>query len=220
MTAKYRAVTLVVSLCISVAAGCDSANKSPEEKLDLGTLSGPTYSNNYFGLTVTVPEGWAVQPHEAQQKIMKRGAEIMTGGDKNLQAAVKASETKTVSLLVAFAHPMGAPVAFNPSIACVAERLDQLPGIKRGSDYLFHARKLLEAGQIRVTFPKDVWSERLGGREFDVMLLEMTVGATTIRQRYYVLVHKGYALGFVTSASTSDEEAKVRRVMESVTFTQ
>ena len=167
---------------------------------------------------MTLPDGWTVQDHEAQQKLMKRGAELIAGGDKNLQALVKASELQTVNLLAAFAHPVGAPVAFNPSIACVAERLDQLPGIKRGSDYLFHARKALEAGQIKVAFPKDVWSERLGGREFDVMLLEMTVGATTIRQRYYVLVHKGYALAFVASATTSDEEAQLKRVMESVTF--
>jgi hypothetical protein len=187
-------------------------------KLDFGTLSSSTYSNKYFGLTVMLPEGWAVQDHQAQQKMMKLGGEMIAGGDKNLQALVKASEPQTVNLFAAFAHPVGAPVAFNPSIVCVAERLDQLPGIKRGSDYLFHMRRALEAGQVKVAFPKDVWSERLGGREFDVMFIEMTVGATTIRQRYYVLVHKGYALGFVASASTSDEETQLKRVMESVTF--
>jgi len=217
MLAKQYA-TLMVSLWICVLTGCDAANKSPRGELDFGTISGSTYSNKYFGLTITLPNGWATQDHEAQRKLMKHGTEMIAGDDKNLQALAKASELQTVNLLAAFAHPVGAPVAFNPSIACLAERLDKFPGIKRGSDYLFHVRKAMEAGQIKVIFPKDVWSERLGGREFDVMPLEITVGATTVRQRYYALVHKGYALGCITSASTNDQELQLKPVMESVTF--
>jgi len=86
-------------------------------------------------------------------------------------------------LFAVFQHPVGTPVDCNPGLIAVAERTRDLPGIKRGKDYFFHARKILEAGNIQVSFPKDCYTERLAGVEFDVMELEMVIAGKTIRQK-------------------------------------
>jgi len=223
MKPTHLAAALVVSLLICTLTGCDAATRPPQDKsasgeLDFGTVSGSTYSNRFFGFTLTLPEGWSIQSQEAQRDMLKRGGEMIAGSDKNLKALAKASELQTVPLLTAFAHPMGAPVAHNAGINAVAERVEHMPGIRKGSDYLFHMRKALEAGQMKVVFPKDVWTERVGGRDFDVMPLELPVGALTVRQRYYVVVLKGYALGFITSASSSNDEAQLKKIIDSVRF--
>ena len=66
----------------------------------------------------------------------------------------------------AFKHPVGAPVPSNPSIVCMAERVRDFPGIKRGKDYHYHARKLMESGQMKFEFSKEITTEKIGGVEF------------------------------------------------------
>ena len=73
----------------------------------------------------------------------------------------------TINLLTVFKHPLDVP--FNPNIICVAERVDHIPEIKNGKDYLFQSRKLLETGQMKVSFPREIYTESFGGREFGVM---------------------------------------------------
>ena len=149
---------------------------------------------------------------------MKKGAQLVAGDDQNLKTMVKASELQTVNLFAVFEHPVGAPVAFNPSIMGMAEMVRELPGIKRGKDYLFHARQVLEAGQIQVSFPKDYYSERLGGIEFDVMELEISMRGKTIKQKYYATIQKGYALCFIVSFTNDDEAASLQRILNYITF--
>ncbi|HWQ91503.1 MAG TPA: hypothetical protein VN673_07510 [Clostridia bacterium] len=104
-----------------------------------------------------------------RQRVVATGLKRFAGDDKNLKAAFKASEQQTVYLLMAFQHPVGSPVAYNPSIMCLAERVRDLPGIVRGKDYHFHTKKLMESGQMHFAFSKDISSVKLHGIDFDVM---------------------------------------------------
>ena len=149
---------------------------------------------------------------------MKEGVKAVAGDNNNLKAMVKASELQTVNLFAAFEHPLGSPVSFNPSIIVLAERVRDLPGIQRGKDYLFQARKILEAGQMKFSFPREVYSEQLGGVEFDVMDIEMVVPGTTVKQKYYSTIKKGYALCFIMSFTTEGERALVRKIFDTVAF--
>ena len=195
--------------------GC---SKKAGDEIDFGTLSNSVYRNEYFGFSVTLPKDWSVQDQQAQRRLMKKGAQLVAGDDQNLKAMVKASELQTVNLFAVFEHPVGSPVAYNPSIMAMAEIVRELPGIKRGKDYLFQARQVLEAGQIQVSFPKDYYSERLGGIEFDVMELEISVRGKTIKQKYYATIQKGYALCFIVSFTNDDEAASLQRILNSITY--
>ena len=210
---SLRSVPIIVLAMLM--SGCV---KKASDEIDFGTLSNSVYQNKYFGFSVTLPKDWSVQDQKARRQLTKKGAQLVAGDNKNLEAVVKASELQTVNLITVFEHPLGSPVAYNPSIVGVAEMVRELPGIKRGKDYFFQARKILEAGQIQVSFPKDYYSERLGGVEFDVMELEISMLGKVIKQKYYAAIQKGYALCFIVSFTNDEEAASLQRILSSITF--
>lgn len=200
---------------IVLFAGC---RKRASDEIDFGAVENSTYRNDYFGLSVKLPSEWSVQDKETQQKLMDLGRKMVEGDDKNLKAIIKASEMQTVNLFAAFKHPIGTPVPYNPNIMCLAERVSHMPRIKRGKDYHFHSKRLLELSQVEVSFPKEVSTEELGGHDFDVMYVESLITGMTIRQKHYATIMRGYALVFVVSFTNGEEESTLDNVLSSVTF--
>jgi len=215
MTDNRTGRSLIVTLCVLLSAGC---GKKASDEIDFGAVKNSVYQNEYFGFKVTLPSDWSVQDQAMRQRLAEQGKQMMAGDDKGIKAVLKASELQTINLLAAFQHPVGTPVPFNPSIMCVAERVSGLPGIKRGKDYHFHARKLMESSQVKFEFPADIPAVTLGGVEFDVMPVTMTVGPSTAQQKYYAAIRKGYALNFIVSFTTADEEAVLQHILEGVSF--
>ena len=210
-----RATCLFVVACIALLPGC--GKKAPDE-IDFGAVEKSVYRNEYFGFSLRLPPEWSVQDREAQQRIMEMGGKIIAGDDKNLKALMKASELQTVQLLTAFRHPLGTPTSYNPSVMCVAERVGHMPGIKQGRDYLFHTRRVLESSPMKIAFPGEVSAEKLGGREFDLMHVEMQFPGITVRQKYYASIMKGYALGCIMSYATRDEESTLDGILATLSF--
>ena len=210
-----RLRALQVFILFVLLVGCQ---KKASDEIDFGAFNKSVYSNNYFGLTIAVPEKWSVQDREAQQRLMKIGTDALAGSDKNLKAVLKASELQTVTLFAVFEHPLGTPVAFNPSIMGMAEMVRQMPGIRRGKDYHFQLKKTLASGQMQISFPNMGSTERLAGVEFDVLDQEMKVRGVSIRQRYYTIIKKGYALSFILSFTTDEEEAPLRKTLQTLAF--
>ena len=206
----------VVTLAL-VALAPAFPQEGPAE-IDFGSIEGSTYTNVYFGLRLELPADWSALDQAAMLRLAEAGADMIAGDDENLQAIVRASELQTVNMLGVFRHPLGAPVPYNPSFVGVAERLDNAPGIRKGADYLFHARRMLEAGQLVVSFPGEVSAVRIGGQEFDVMPVELEVLDIVVQQRYYATVMKGYALVFISSFTTPEERAALDGVVESISF--
>jgi hypothetical protein len=206
-------VTVVV--CMVLLAGC--AKKASEE-IDFGVVEGSAYRNNYFNMKVNIPSEWSIQDREAQKNIMDTGLKTVLGDDKNLKALTKASELQTVNLFAAFKYPIGSPVEFNPNIICLAEQVRQLPGIKRGKDYHFHSKKLLQSSQMEVSFPEDIYTGQIDGVDFDIMPLQITYAGRIIKQKHYAAIMKGYALLLSLSFTNDTEEAELNEILKSITF--
>jgi len=194
-------------------AGCE---KKASDEIDFGSVENSTYRNNYFGMSMKIPAGWSVQDQDTQKRLMDAGAKVASGDDKNLQAVMKASELQTVNLLAVFKHPVGTPVPFNPCIMCVAERIRHMPGIKSGKDYHFHTKKFFQSGQMEVSFPKEIYTKQIGGVDFDIMTLQMSIAGQIVKQKQCATVMKGYALLFVVAFTNDEEEAELAKILESV----
>jgi hypothetical protein len=205
----------IFTFCVLLLAGC---GKKASDEIDYGAVKNSVYHNEYFGLNLALPSEWSVQDQEMRQRVAATGVKMVAGDDKNFRAALKASEQQTVHLLMAFQHPVGSPVAYNPSIMCMAERVRDMPGIVRGKDYHFHVKKLMESGQMKFQFPKDISTEKLDGIDFDVMHVSTTVGPLTVQQKYYATIMRGYALGFIVSFTTAEQESVLQRILEGVSF--
>jgi hypothetical protein len=152
--------------------GC---GKKASDEIDFGAFNNSIYTNSYFGLVITFPTDWSIQDQKAQQQVMNLGEKLIAGDDKAMKTVMKAAALQTVNLFAVYKYPLGSPVTNNPAVMAVAEKVSQLPGIKRGRDYLFQVRQTLESGQMQVSIPKDVYTQQLVGVDFDVLDLELHI---------------------------------------------
>ena len=58
----------------------------------------------------------------------------------------------------------------------------------------------------------------MGGVRFDVLEASLTVGSTPVRQECYAAIMKGYALFFLVTFNRADQEAVLRRTLDSISF--
>lgn len=206
-------ITLIAGLFI-----CLGCKKASIEKIGFGTLENSVYRNDYFKMNVELPTDWHALDDEARKDLMLKGKQLLTGQDNNLKAVVEASELNSVNLLTAFKHPVGSPVPYNPNLVCVAEKVSHAPGIKRGSDYLYQVKKLINMGQMSYVFPGEIYSQDIGGISFDVQDAEVNLGTMKVKQKYYAAIMKGYAMGFVVSFTTDEEEKSLQNILAAVSF--
>jgi hypothetical protein len=205
--------TIVLFLLLG---GC--AQKPAEEEIDFGEIKDSVYRNNYFGLSLTLPQDWIVQNREFFKKTIEVGAEAITGTDENMKVAFDAAKLNIVPLFAVSKHEAGAPVDSNPNINTLAERIHLAPGIKKGTDYLFHTRKFMEGSAMKFTFPSETQAITIGGREFGVMEVEMNMGPARLKQKHYATVLKGYALQFVITYTKEEELPILEQVIHSSKF--
>ena len=184
-------------------------------EIDFGTIENSVYSNSFFGLTVQIPEHWHPQDQEVQRRFQKGGANLVLG-HTNLTTGQKASFLQTVSLFAVTKYAAGTPA--NPNIGATAERVSQLPDIGRGSDYLRQVKKLFESGQFPVSFPKEIYPEKIGGQLFDVLEIQIAMPKSKLRQTYYSTIMKGYALNFSISFNTDEDELTLRNIVKTARF--
>jgi hypothetical protein len=206
---------VMLTACFIFSIGCQ---EKASEEVDRGSFAGHMYRNNYFGMTITIPSDWSIQDQKSMQTLQDLGEKVIGKDDKNLKAAMAASELQTVRLFAVFQHPLGSPVPFNPNLMCMAERVRHMPGIKRGKDYHFHTRKILESSQMNVKFPEEIYTETYDGVEFDVLYTETSFGTTLVKQKQYGAVMKGYVLLIVSTFSNDDQETTLDEILKTLTF--
>lgn len=212
-------IKLLVSVMLAAffifSIGCQ---EKASEEVDRGAFAGPVYRNNYFGMTITIPSDWSIQDTKSMQTLKDLGKKLIDKDDKNIKAVMDAAELQTVSLFSVFQLPLGSPVDFNPNLMCMAERVRHMPGIKRGKDYHFHTRKLLESSRMGVQFPKEIYTETLGGAEFDVLYSETLFDNILVKQKQYATVMKGYVLLIISTFADYDQEATLNEILKTLTF--
>jgi hypothetical protein len=210
-----HAETAIATAVASLSSGC---RKKEPEKINSGTIKNSVYSNAYFGFTLRIPDKWHVLDDKAEETIMNVGRQALFGEDKNLKKATDVSEPETVNLLTILKHPLESEVHYNPGLACIAEKIDHPPGIKEGKDCLYRVKQFLETSELEPAFPKEIYSQTLGGIDFDVLYIEFNYGNMVVKQKYYTTIMKGYALSFIISFATEEDLKSLKQSLESINF--
>ena len=211
-----RQIMLVACLLVGsvLMIGC-----SDKKAIDFGTFEAGNYTNTFFDLMLSIPDSWHVLDLESRLEIMKRGGEIVAGENKSLKAAIKAADLQSINLLTAYEHPPGAAVSSNPGIMLIAEKVTHAPGIKRGSDYHYHAKKLMKLSRMKVSYPKEIYETTIDGVTFDIMETEITMGpGVVIRQRQYATIMKGYALMMALTYQDESGLDQLEKIVDTLTF--
>jgi len=203
----------VLTLLIS---GC--AANSPD-KIELGDIQNGTYHNKFFGLTIRLPTGWKPHSRDAMKRTTEKGKVLLAGKNETLKAEMDLAAQQTVDLFSVSEHELGAPVPFNPNLSCSAERIDQMPGIQHGADYLFHLKKTFEMGALPYTLTQDITKEEIAGKPFAFVKIDLHIPPSmVVHQIYRATVMKGYALIFISTYATDEEAQTIDQAIQSVTF--
>src|SRR5437588_8761656 len=131
---------LAALLCIHAAGQAGVQPQPPptpghEPAVSAGTITDSAYVNEYFGLRLTIPEGWNVYDAQGRQMVLERGRKMITSSDKSVQAGLDAASARTVNLLTVTKLPQGQSGMTNAVFACGAEPLAG-SSVKTGEDYL------------------------------------------------------------------------------------
>ena len=192
-----------------------------KKTIDLGEFEAGVYTNSFFDIALRLPESWHVLDLESRTEIMRRGGKIISGDNKKLKATMDTADQKSLNLLTAYESPPGAAVSSNPGIMLIAEKVNHAPGIKRGSDYYFHAKKLMNLSRIKVSYPKEIYEMNIDGVTFDVMETEITMGSgVVIRQRQYATIIDEYALLVALIYQDKNGLGRLEEIVETITFNQ
>jgi hypothetical protein len=195
-----------------------SCGDQSEKAIDFGQYDSGLYTNEFFNLALSIPESWYNLSLEQRIEIMRRGGQMIAGDDKNLKAAINASDLDSLNLLTAYAYAPGTPTTSNPGFMILAEKIKQLPGIKRGKDYHYHSRKMIEMSPVKATFAEDIYEVMIDGVPFDVMEIEIDVGNTKIMQKQYATIIKGYALIFAFVYQDDEGLYQLEEILQTISL--
>lgn len=184
--------------------GCASAPSAPAT-IDYGRFEGNVFSNEFFGVSIAVPEGWAVQDAATMARLAEQGTEMLYGDDEEMQRVIEAAEVESLQFFGAYRYPLGSAVDFNPSVILMAENLKNAPGVADGGDYLFHAKRLLDQSSVEFRIVKDTYPVTVNGTVLHALDIAITYLGNEIRQRYYTRVMNGFAVAVVIT--WTDDEA-------------
>jgi hypothetical protein len=180
--------------------------------LDYGAVAGSAYTNNYFGLRLIVPYGWSVQGQEVKELLQEKGRTAIQGDSAQANAQINDSLSNTVNLLTVFKYAVGSSVDFNASLICGAELLKN--SSVSADQYMASARRMLEMSNSGYSF-RPLTKETVGGEEFAVMEVKMPL---SVRQKYYAAIKKNYALFFILTYTSEEDESVLRQALRSVRF--
>jgi hypothetical protein len=192
---------------------------SDKKIIDFGEFEAGVYTNSFFDMMLRLPDSWHVLDLESRMEIIKRGSKIVAGNNKRLKAAIDIADQKSLNLLTAYESPPGSAVSTNPGIMLIAEKVNHAPGIKRGSDYYFQAKKLMKLSSIKVSYPKEIYEMIIDGVSFDVMETEITMGpGVVIRQRQYATIMNEYALLVALTYQDENGLDQLEQIVKTITF--
>jgi hypothetical protein len=166
-----------------------------EQPFDLGKLEGGSYSNDFFGFSMTLPKGWIVLGPEENKKILDTGKGLIEeGASERKKQGFEAAAKRTYFLVTASKYPTGtAGPGFNAVLMCLAERIPTAI-IKTGADYVSIMQRTFEGTSAKLEMVGPIRTQKVGGADFTVADMKMTAGPIVTAQRYYVRITKGYAL--------------------------
>jgi len=203
------------SVLLFALVGC----KEAEKNFDYGKIENGVYTNDYFDFNIPVPQSWDVRNDEQVKQLQKKGSGLISGNNKELEAKIDEADVNTIVLLTVFKNKDDtAANKFNPSFIILCENLQGSPDIKKGKDYLDHAKYLMQQSKMPYQFTPEYFTEKIGNKEFDRMdaVLDGQMGG--IQQSYYSIIDKGYALSIIISFVDTDQKTELKEIINKIKF--
>ncbi len=216
---------LLILLCAYTAGQTSTSPQEPPAAgpipaADSGTITDSIYQNDYFGMRLTTPQGWNIYDAQGKRMFIERGRQQLISNDKSVQAGLDAGVARTVNLLTVSKLAENASGADNAIFACGAEFVPKAASstTATGEDYLRQMKRLLDYSKVTYKVEEDVRSEKINGNDFGVLTVSSESPRGIIRQKYYAIMKKDYALFFISTYLNEADLQVMNKVMNSLKF--
>jgi hypothetical protein len=211
---KALAMTAFTLVTLSVNAQTPPAPTPAADVPDLGSVSGTTYTNNFFGLTLRFPASWNVQGAEVKKQISDKGKEVVTSDDPVKRAELERAVNNVFNLFTVSERAIGSPGPPNSVLICGAEKPPS--GLKTDGDYMLALKNTLKFSQVPITIQRDVYTEQIGGASFSVIDFKTDFSGVFVSQKYYAHVRRNYVLFFIVTYDTPEQLKTLTELLSSV----
>ena len=203
---------IVFLIAIIFVPGCNKANsrKIPKD-FDYGTWTGTTYRNDFFGFSITIPEGWHVTGSDGMKTAIHEAQDLL--GDainqSEMEKMVKISDITTANLFLVSRYSDEQAMeleAFNPNIGLFAENLGEAGKRIDQAKYVSLFRQNLTKAIPGIVFKSET-NKTIGGLEFTSVQTQFTIQEILISQEHLVCLKNGFAITFVLSTLEESEKS-------------
>jgi hypothetical protein len=162
-----------------------------------GKVNDATYTNEFFGFSLSLPDGWLLLDREKVNEIMNAGT-----GDEDVQMLL--SITKS---------PIGTPQ--NASLMAVTEKA---PSNDFTPEQSARAGQLLVTRNMPYVTQHEIHPIKVDGVDFVTYNTEVKKGDILARQKFYVTVRNGFTLSFILTYTEEKDLAILDGFIQSVKF--
>lgn len=216
---KIRQFILSLAAGLHVLSACgeaDQAGTTPQISREETVERAPPKETGDFGVSVEVPTSWHRMSNAESDGILETGRDMIAGDDENMERVLNSQRDKGRVLFSIFEHPPGSPIDFNASVIASAENVSLAPGIRRGSDYLFHMRRMLANSGMLIEMSEDIEETRVDGQVFDSIRSTMQISGLTVHQQVQAMRHDDHVIAIVRSWMTDEQAAATQAVVDSI----
>lgn len=190
---------ILLTICFAFFANNSYAQKTKsriaktqaaaQKKVDLGNLSGNTYTNDFFELKLEFPYGWLVGDNVLEAQLQQITQAQIQAKDARSQKTLNRAIDRVTPLLGGYKKLPGTPE--NANLRVVVEDLSPLPQIKNGKYYLARLLASLKLIKMPSTVSySEVKNETINGNSLDY--IEAVSGSA--KKRIYTVIRKGFAV--------------------------
>jgi hypothetical protein len=189
---------------------------TPLSPAEAGRVTGSIYRNTYFGFQLKIPQGWVVQGEDTKARMKETSKTLAVNKDQKEKAATDAAVERTANLLTISKLPIGTVGQFNALFSCIAE---PLPLSMNKAMYMAQLKRSLQSMTVPVTVEEEGGTETIGGAQYSVLTILMSPPQTLpAKQKYYVTLKKGYAVGFVSTIFSESDAEATESIIRSISF--
>ena len=170
-----------------------AATNPAAKAVDLGQLDGVNYVNNFFGLSLSIPQNWVVVNAQRREAMGEEIKQLISAPNQAKKSQIEDSINRSTLLLSLTKLPAGEPG--NASFMLVAERLP-LPSIKTGADVIRAMKNAMTNTNFNIEFLSEVHNVPIGGAPFSIVTVKNSSQYGTFTQKIYVTTKNGYSLQF------------------------
>ncbi len=212
-------IVVFLLFVLLLATGCNNSRKIPSN-FDYGYWDGSTYENDFFGMSITMPEDW----HIAGKEEIEATGQDFENADfvdkKVMERTSKLVELTTADLFMVSRYTSDEAEEkeeSNPTIGLIIEKLAFPGNLMSRAEYVEMSRKNL-AKSIPGIVIKSETTKTINGQEFTSISVEFVAYEILIHQEYLICLKNNYALLFVTAWLNDSEKKQLDSIMDTLVW--